>query len=160
MSTTTGPPARAGGPVCFTWPLRVGYPKLTGKGDSQFMRTLAATLVALCLLAFAGTAVAARGGAPPPFPHVAGAWWHVEINVTIKRVPHTLSLDRGRITQVNSAKMTLREKDGSIVVMPLSPTTIVTLANVPSTVFALKKGMNAQTMRIDNGAAVRVRATF
>jgi hypothetical protein len=125
------------------------------------MRTLAATLVALCLLALAGTAVAARGGgAPPPFPHVAGAWWHVEINVTIKRVPHTLILDRGRITQVSSTQLTLRERDGSIVVMPLSPATIVTLANVPSTVFALKKRMNAQTMRIDGGAAVRVRATF
>jgi hypothetical protein len=124
------------------------------------MRTLVATLVAVSLLAFAGTAAAARGGPPPPFPHLAGAWWHVEINVTIKRAPHTLILDRGRVTQVSSLQMTIRERDGSVVVMPLSSTTIVTLANVPATVFALKKRMTVQTMRIDGGAAVRVRATF
>ena len=124
------------------------------------MRMLAATLAALFLMAFAGTALAGGGGAVPPFPRLPGAWSHAEINVTIKRTPHTLILDRGRITQVNSSQLTLRERDGSIVVMPLSQATIVTLANVPSTVFVLKKRMNVQTMRIDGGAAVRVRATF
>jgi len=123
---------------------------------------LAATLAALFLMAFAGTALAGgggRGGAVPPFPRLPGAWSHAEINVTIKRTPHTLILDRGRIVQVNSSQLTLRERDGSVVVVPLSQSTIVVLDAVPSTVLDLKKRMDTQTMRIDGGAAVRVRAS-
>jgi len=95
----------------------------------------------------------------PPFPRLPGAWSHAEINVTIKRTPHTLILDRGRIVQVNSSQLTLRERDGSVVVVPLSQSTIVVLDAVPSTVLDLKKRMDTQTMRIDGGAAVRVRAS-
>jgi hypothetical protein len=122
------------------------------------MRKLTVTLIVLSLMAaFAGSAIATRG--VPSFPRLAGAWSHAEINVTIRRIPHTLILDRGRIVQVSSSQLTLRERDGSLVVVPLSQSTIVTLGNVPATVFELKKRMTAMTMRIDGGAAVRVRAT-
>ena len=122
------------------------------------MRRLATTLAALSLMVFAGTALAGGGGVPP-FPRLPGAWSHAEINVTFKRVPHTLILDRGRIMQASSSQLTLRERDSSIVVVPLSESTLVMLDSVPATVFDLRKRMNVQTMRIDGGAAVRVRAS-
>jgi hypothetical protein len=124
------------------------------------MRKLATTIVALSLLAFAASAVAATRTPIPPFPHLSGCWSHAEINVKIKKVPHTLILDRGRIVQVSRTQVTLRECDNTTVVVPLSQSTLVVLQGVPSTVFDLTKRMNAQTMRIDGGAAVRLRATF
>ena len=124
------------------------------------MRKLATTIVALSLLVFAASAVAATRTPIPPFPHLSGCWSHAEINVKIKKVPHTLILDRGRIVQVSRTQVTLRECDNTTVVVPLSQSTLVVLQGVPSTVFDLTKRMNAQTMRIDGGAAVRLRATF
>jgi hypothetical protein len=134
------------------------YLEMTASGDSQVMRRLATLLAALSLMALAGTALAGGGGVPP-FPRLPGGWYHVTINQTIKRTPHTLILDHGRIVQVNASQLTLRERDGSTWVVPLSQSTIVAVDGVPSTVLALKKRMDAQTMRIDGGAAVRVRAT-
>ncbi len=124
------------------------------------MRKLATTIVAVSLLAFAASAGAATRTPIPPFPHLSGCWSHAEINVKIKKVPHTLILDRGKIVQVSRTQVTLRECDNTTVVVPLSQSTLVVLQGVPSTVFDLTKRMNAQTMRIDGGAAVRLRATF
>ncbi len=120
------------------------------------MRWLAVTLAALSLSGLAGAAAAAG---VPPFPRLPGTWSHAEINVTLQKTPHTLILDRGKITKVSGTQLTLRERDGSIVVVPLSASAIVTVNGVPSTIYSLKRKMNAQTMRIDGGAAVRVRAT-
>jgi len=120
------------------------------------MRILATTLAALLLLALAGIAGAAN---VPPFPRLPGAWSHAEINVTIKRTQHTLIVDHGRIVQTNSSQLTLRERGGIVVVVPLSQSTIVVIDGVPATVLDLKKRMDTQTMRIDGGAAVRVRAS-
>ena len=117
-------------------------------------------LVVLSLLAFAASAVAATRTAIPPFPHLTGCWSHAEINVKIKKIPHTLILDRGRIVQVSRTQVTLRECDNTTAVVPLSQSTLVVVQGVPSTVFGLSKRMNAQTMRIDGGPAVRLRATF
>jgi hypothetical protein len=123
------------------------------------MRRLATMLAALSLMAFAGTALAGGGGAPPPFPRLGGAWYHVTINQAIKKTQHTLILDRGRIVQVSPSQLMLRERDGTTPVIALSQSTIVVVDGVPSTVLDLKKRMDVQTMRIDGGAAVRVRAT-
>jgi hypothetical protein len=125
------------------------------------MRRVAGTLIVLVLLAFAGAAVAAIDKGPvPQFPRLPGTWSHAEINVSIKHVPHTLILDRGKIVQINSSQVTIRRRDNSTVVVPLSVSTIVVVDNVPATVFDLRKRMTVQTMRIDGGAAVRVRASF
>jgi hypothetical protein len=124
------------------------------------MRRLATTFAILVSLALAGGALAARGGLIPGWPRLPGTWSHAEINVTIRRTPHTLILDRGRIVQVSATQVTLRESDGTTVIVPLSPSTIVAIGGVPSTTFDLRKRMNAQTMRIDGGAAVRLRVIF
>jgi hypothetical protein len=144
----------------FTSPLRIRYVELTANGDSQVMRTLATTLTALIVLAFAGTALGGGRAPVPPFPRLPGTWSHAEINVSIKKTPHTLILDRGRIVQVSALQVTLREPDGTTVVVPLSSSTLVVIGGVPSTTFDLRKRMNAQTMRIDGGAAVRLRVIF
>jgi hypothetical protein len=122
------------------------------------MRRLAVTLATLSLLACAGTA--SGGGAPPQIPRIPGAaWFHVELNVTIRNTPHTLIVDRGKITQITTTQVTLHERDGSIVQIPLTDQTIVTVDRAPATIASLRRRMTATTLRVDGGAAVRVRAT-
>jgi hypothetical protein len=125
------------------------------------MRRLAVTLAALSLLALAAgaaIAVAARGG-PPAFPNIPGNWSHAEINVKIARQPHTLILDRGRIMSVSATQVTLREL-GTPTTIPLDAGTMVTFGRVPIGAGQLRRGLFAETMRIDGGAAVRVRETL
>jgi hypothetical protein len=122
------------------------------------MRKLAVLFAALSLLACAGTAAGA-GGAPPQIPRIPGTWWHVELNVKIKKVPHTLIVDRGKITEITTTQLTLREGAGVTVVIPLTAQTIVTVDNKRATVSDLRRRMTATTLLVDGGAAVRVRAT-
>jgi hypothetical protein len=133
------------------------------------MRKLAVTLVTCSVLAAAGVSTAT--GAPrfphphvnrsqvPPFPPEPPGWTHADVNVTIRGKQHTLTVDRGVIRQVSATQLTLREHGGVTVVMPLSGQAIVTVNGKRATIFQLKRRMKAQTMRIDGGAAMRVRAT-
>ncbi len=116
-------------------------------------------LAVFALLAGGAGAAQAKGGQPPQIPTVPGNWSHAEINVKIRGVPHTLILDRGRITQVSATQLTLREPDGSVVAVPMSPSTLIVFRGFgPRPVF-LRRGLYAVAMRIDEGAAVRVRVT-
>jgi hypothetical protein len=120
-----------------------------------------ALLVIASVLAFAGvTAAGARNTPPPPFPKLPGNWSHAEINVTIKKQLHTLILDRGKITQVTGTQITLLETGGVPVTVPLAPDTIITFRGFRVAAVALRRGLYAETMRIDGGAAVRVRVTL
>ncbi len=121
------------------------------------MRRLALILSALSL-ACAGTAFAAKSTPVPPIPRVPGQWSHVEINRKIGKMPHTLILDRGRVIQTSPTQVTLREL-GSAVVVPLSAQTLVVIDGLPATTSDLRRKMTVVTMRIDGGAAVRVRAS-
>jgi len=118
------------------------------------MRRLAVIVGTLIMLTLATTAAAA-GRKPPAFPPLPIGTTHAEINVKIAGQLHTLILDRGRIVLVGPRNMLLRESDGTAVVVPLSPDTIVQPA--PFTIYDLRRGMNVDAMRIDEGAAVRVR---
>src|SRR3954447_26204085 len=118
---------------------------MTAGGDSSSMRRFAVLLTALCLSGFLGAAGAAG---VPPFPRLPGTWSHAEINVTLNKKPHTLSLDRGRITKVSATQLTLREKTGGVVTsvsVPLSASAIVTIDGVRSTIYSLRPKMEAQT---------------
>lgn len=113
----------------------------------------AALIAALCVpVAFAG-----GGGAPPPFPKLAG-FTHAEINVRIRKQPHTLILDLGRLMAIEPAGLVLLESDGSVVTVPIAPTTLITLNGRPAIAAQLHRRLMVETMRIDGGAAVRVRA--
>jgi hypothetical protein len=122
------------------------------------MRRLAVLLASLSLLASAGAA-AGGGGAPPQIPRIPGTWSHAEINVRIKRQPHTLILDRGRVLQVTTSQITLREGAGGDTPIPVSAETLVTIDGRRASITDLRRRMSATTMRIDGGDAVRVRAT-
>jgi type 1 fimbria pilin len=118
------------------------------------MRKLVVLVGLVAMLATGATSTAAS---VPPFPKLEGKWSHADINVKIDRKPHTVTLDRGRITQVSAAQLTLRESDGSAFVIPLTSFAIVRIYGSPATIFQLRRGMNAMTMRIDGGPAVRIR---
>jgi hypothetical protein len=122
------------------------------------MRKLAVLSAALSLLAFAGSATGG-GGAPPQIPRIPGTWSHAEINVTIKKVPHTLIVDRGKVAEITTTQLTLREGAGVTQVIPVNFETIVTLDGRPATISDLRRRMTVTTLRVDGGAAVRVRAT-
>ena len=103
------------------------------------MRWLAVAFAALSLSGLAGAAGAA---AVPPFPRLPGTWSHAEINVTLNKKPHTLSLDRGKITKVSGTQLTLREKTGgvvTVVTVPLSASAIVTIDGFRSTIYSLRR---------------------
>jgi hypothetical protein len=123
------------------------------------MRRSVALIAALSLLAFAGTAAAGRHGGPPPFPQLGGTWSHAEINVSIKRQPHTLIIDRGLLVQSSVTQLTLRESDGTTVVVPVGPKTLFTGPRIRPRM--VRHGVYyAMTMRIDGGDAVRVRVSI
>jgi len=128
---------------------------------SSSMRRLVVVLLtlSLALLSATATAGAARKPKPkpPPFPRLPAGTTHAEINVKIGRVPHTLILDRGRIVQVSLTGMTVLESDGTREQVPLDDQTIVQFRKTRLTTAALRRGMNIDAMRIDDGAAVRVR---
>ena len=122
------------------------------------MRSLAATIAVSALLVVAGAAGAA---APPPFPNLAGDWSHAEINVKIKGQPHTLVLDRGRVILAGPRRIAIREQGSPTpVIVNMTVGTIVMINGVRANRRLLAHGMTVETMGIDGGPAVRVRATF
>jgi hypothetical protein len=127
------------------------------RGDSRIVRRLVVTLATLPLLACAGSATGAGG--PPQIPRIPGKWSHVELNVIIKKVPHTLIVDRGKVVEITTTSVTIREAPGVTPTIPLTDQTIVTLDGRPSSIFSLRRKMTVTTLRVDGGAAVRVRAT-
>ena len=128
---------------------------MTASEQSTSMRKLVVLIVVLGVLTTVGAAGAASG--IPAFPTVPGNWSHVDINRKIGKRWHTLTLDRGRITQVSPTQLTLREPDASVTVIPLTPQAMVRIYGLDLTIYSLKRGMSAMTMRIDGGPAVRVR---
>jgi hypothetical protein len=120
------------------------------------MRMLAAS--AVTVLALVGGAAASAAGVPG-FPRLPGNWSHAEINVTMHKVPHTLILDRGRITQASPQQITIRHPDGTVATIEIVRRTIVTLDGFRVLPRALQRGDGVETMQIDGPPAVRVRAT-
>ena len=122
------------------------------------MRRAVATAAVVLAAVLPQVAGAGSQPNPPPFPKLAGSWSHAEINVRIGKVPHTLILDQGRIVAATQTQLTLLESGGVVVTMPLVSTTTITVGGRQAQWFELRRRMTAETMRIDGGAAVRVRA--
>ena len=55
-------------------------------------------------------------------------------------------------------QLTLRERDGTTAVIPVDAQTIVNLDGAPAAISNLRRRMTVTTLRVDGGAAVRVRA--
>ena len=103
-------------------------------------------------------AVGSAGAAGDPVERFPAGWSHAEINVTQAGVSHTLIYDRGRVQQVSPTALVIRERDNSIVTIPVSPQTVVKVNGRPATLTQIKKRFQATTLRIDGGAATLVRA--
>ena len=126
------------------------------------MRRFVAILIATLVASSAGVASGAHGrgnGAtpPPPFPTIVGVWSHDERNVLIKGKWHTMILDHGRVVKSSLRQITLREPDGTVAAIDLSPKTKISPVRFAQTRPAFRRGLWAITMRIDDGAAVRLR---
>ena len=74
-------------------------------------------------------------------------------------VIHDYRVDRGRIRQVTSSSLTLVEKDGTVVPVPVAPTAVVTLAGRSVPLTRLKRGFTATTVRDGAASASTVIAT-
>ena len=122
------------------------------------MRRLAVLAAILSLLTPGAVGAAlAVGSQPPPFPPLKGGWTHITINRKIAGKWHTVILDRGRVIQADGSQMTLLEGDGTTVVIPLDPATIVMPVVLRLTIDNIRRGEGVDAMRIDSGPAVRVR---
>ena len=133
----------------FTFALHEADRRLTRRDDDLAMWKAAATA------ALASLALAAPGAAAGP--SLPGGWMHAEINFVVNRVPHTLVLDRGRVTAVAPGSMTLRAQDGSSVQIALAAETQVIVDGRPGQLSDIRRGVTAVTQRIDGGAARQVR---
>jgi hypothetical protein len=118
------------------------------------MRKLVVLMGLLAMLALSAASTAAT---VPPFPNIPGSWSHIDINRKIGGKWHTLTLDRGRVTQVNTTQLTLREADATVQQIPLTPSALVRMYGYPASIYDLHRGMVATTMRIDGGPAVRIK---
>jgi hypothetical protein len=116
-------------------------------------RAILGVTAAVLVLAASGGATGESGlagGLIPP------NWTHAEINYSVNRVAHTLTLDRGQVTAVSASAITLREQDGTSVQVAVSASTQVTIDGVASQVSNIRRGENAQTRRVDGGPAIQV----
>jgi hypothetical protein len=74
-------------------------------------------------------------------------------------VLHDYRVDHGKIRLVSPTSLTLFEKDGTTVAVPIAPNATVTLGNVPTPLKKLRKGFMATTVRDGTAAAYMVVAT-
>ena len=71
-----------------------------------------------------------------------------------------IRVDRGRVTSIGPGRtLTIVERDGTTVTMPVASTARITLAGSPAGFNALKKNMRVQTQREGDGPADTVDAT-
>lgn len=81
-----------------------------------------------------------------------------EVIVQDRGVIHDYRLDRGRVRAVGNGSLTLLERDGTAVTIPVAPTAQVTLAGRPVALARLRRGMTALTVRDGGQPAELVRA--
>jgi hypothetical protein len=116
-----------------------------GHDPAVWKSTLAVSIASLALAA-AGQAEGLPAG-----------WTHAEINYSVGRAPHTLVLDRGKVTAVSPSSLTIHEADGSSVQVALAPDTQIVVDGRPGQLSDIRRGVTAVTQRIDGGAARQVK---
>jgi hypothetical protein len=111
----------------------------------------------LILPVLATCMVAMPSQAGNPLAGLPAGWSHATVNVLIKRQPHTLIYDRGRVVASTSSSLTLREGDGSVVVINVSPSAQVRIAGQPASLLQVRRLEIATTISIDGAPAITVR---
>jgi hypothetical protein len=122
-------------------------PAFTSRALETLRVAVVLTVLALALAASAASATLPTG------------WSHAQVNVLINRKPHTLIYDRGLVTQIARASLTLKEGDGSVVLVRVAKSATVTLDGLPSSFAQLRRGEFAQTVRVDGAPARQVTAS-
>lgn len=86
----------------------------------------------------------------------------VRAEVIVKRggVLQSIRLDRGRIRQFDRNALVLREVDGTLVTVPIGPTTRFNLGGQRVAYRAVRRGMNATTRRVGDEPAQVVSLAF
>ena len=103
-------------------------------------------LVAVSLASLALGASVSAESLPP-------GWTHAEINYSVNHVPHTLELDRGKVTAASPSSLTIHEADGSSVQVALAPDTQYVVNGHPGQATDVRRGAMATTERVDGGPA-------
>ena len=123
------------------------------------MRLLLAAAAALVTLN-AALWLAQFGLALPGLPAIFGpAMIRAEVVTKSGGVVHEYRIDRGRITGISGRTLTVSERDGTVVQIPVSPTARITLNGAFVGFGALRRGMKVQTMREAEDPAESVDAT-
>lgn len=82
-----------------------------------------------------------------------------EVVLKIAGVVHDYRVDRGKIRGVSATSLTLFERDGLLVTIPVAANADVKLNGAPTAMTALRPRMTATTVREGNGPATTVIAT-
>jgi hypothetical protein len=137
--------------------LRSADSGLTAPVDHGFVRALTlipALIAAVTLAAGAGATNLPGVGSLPP------GWSHVSVNVVIKRQAHTLTYDRGRVISVSPTALELREADGTMWTIPVTPETQVKIQGRPASIAQIRRLEIATTVTEDGGPALKVNVTI
>lgn len=71
---------------------------------------------------------------------------------------HAYRIDRGVIRSKANGSLTLRERDATIVTIPISPTASITVGGRPASFSALRRRMSVTVIREGDAPAIEVRA--
>jgi hypothetical protein len=117
---------------------------------------LAAVATALVLV---GTGAAGLGGGSLANYFFGPKLVRAEVLVNDAGTTHDYRVDRGRIRANANGSLTLLERDGTLVTVPVLPTADIRLGNLPVPLSRLKRGFTATTVRDGSAGASIVQAT-
>jgi hypothetical protein len=82
-----------------------------------------------------------------------------EVLVKDGGVLHDYRIDRGVIRAKSGGALSVLERDGSLVTIPVAPTASITIGGISASFSALRRGMVATIIRDGDAPAIEVRAT-
>jgi hypothetical protein len=136
----------------FTLPLRSENGVLTSRRKNPRVR---GRLLAALLGAVAATAVLVPTSLGESVTQGLFGGGFVRAEVIVKRggIVQSVRLDRGRVRMFDRGSLVLREVDGTLVTVPIDPTTRFQLLGRSARYAAIRRGMIATTRRVDDGPA-------
>ena len=137
---------------------------MTIDGDNGRMTKRSKALWALVtMLALNAVLLAAQPGLA--VPRALGSYFfgpnlvRAEVLLSERGVLHDYRIDRGVIRAKEAGSLTLRERDGTLVTIAISPTASITLRGRPVPFSLLRRAMVATVIRDGDAPATEVRVT-
>jgi len=122
------------------------------------MRRLLVVGGAAALLGVGAASSATPPGEPLPGTLLGSRMARAEVVVVDGGVVHDYRIDQGRLRANSPGELVIRERDGTLQTVPVSPTTRVTLNGSAASLGALRRGMHVLTVRDGDAPALLVRA--